>query len=62
MGHAKELITLDVYGDNRGLIADGVPEIEAYIEEVIPKKSQEESFKEELLNIVIDTREYFETA
>lgn len=26
MGHAKELITMDVYADNRELIADGVPE------------------------------------
>ena len=26
MGHAKELITMDVYADNRGIIADGVPE------------------------------------
>ena len=27
MGHAKELITIDVYADNKGIIADGVPEI-----------------------------------
>ena len=30
MGHAKELITMDVYADNKGIIADGVPEIEEY--------------------------------
>ena len=28
MGHAREIITLDVYADNKGIIADGVPEIE----------------------------------
>lgn len=27
MAHAKELITMDVYADNRGIIADGVPEM-----------------------------------
>lgn len=27
MGHAKEIITMDVYADNRNIIADGVPEI-----------------------------------
>lgn len=27
MGHAKELITMDVYGDNRGIIADCVDEL-----------------------------------
>ena len=32
MGQAKELITMDVYADNRGIIADGMPEIEAYYE------------------------------
>ncbi len=32
MGHEKELITVDVYGDNRGMIADGVPEMDAYID------------------------------
>lgn len=29
MGHAKEIITMDTYGDNKNIIADGVPEIEA---------------------------------
>lgn len=26
MGHAKEIITMDVSGDNKGIIADGAPE------------------------------------
>jgi integrase len=54
MGHSKEIITMDVYGDNRGIIADGVPEIEEYIDEVIPKSSDNETFKRELLEIVVD--------
>lgn len=58
MGHAKELITMDVYGDNRGIIADGVPEIELYMKEVLPNLKEIERFKEELLEIVVDVTEY----
>ena len=36
MGHTKELITMDVYADNRSIIADGVQEIEEYMKEVLP--------------------------
>ena len=45
MGHAKELITIDVYGDNKGIIADSVPEIETYMKEVLPNMEEKESFK-----------------
>ncbi|MFR1086048.1 MAG: hypothetical protein ACLSFW_26200 [Bacteroides cellulosilyticus] len=38
MGHATELITLDVYGDNREIIADCVDEIQPFIDEVLPIK------------------------
>jgi hypothetical protein len=54
MGHAKELITMDVYADNRGIIADGVSEIDEYMKEVLPNKEEIESFKKELLEIVVD--------
>lgn len=54
MGHAKEFITLDVYGDNKNIIADGVPKIEAYMEEVLPKAEKTELFEKELLEIVPD--------
>ena len=54
MGHAKEIITIDVYGDNRGIIIDGVPEIEAYIEDVLPNVEEIEEFKKELLEIVVE--------
>ncbi len=62
MGHAKELITMDVYADNRGIIADGVPEIEAYMKEVLPNLEEIERFKMELLEIVVDVTEYLPTA
>jgi integrase len=40
MGHSKEIITMDVYGDNQGIIADGVPEIEEYMENVLPDRRE----------------------
>jgi integrase len=58
MGHAKEIVTMDVYGDNRGIIADGVPEIEEYMEEVLPHADDRENFQNELLDIVIDVSEF----
>ena len=54
MGHAEELITMDVYADNREIIADGVPEIEEYMNMVFPDMEENELFKNELLKIVVD--------
>ena len=62
MGHAKELITMDVYADNKGIIADGVPEIEEYMKEVLPNLREIESFKKELLEIVVDVKEFLPDA
>ena len=62
MGHAKELITMDVYADNKGIIADGVPEIEEYMKEVLPNLREIESFKKELLEIVADVKEFLPDA
>ena len=36
MGHSKEIITVDVYGDNREIIAEKIPELEEFIQEVVP--------------------------
>jgi integrase len=58
MGHSKEIITMDVYGDNRGIIVDGVPEIESYMDEVLPDEEERDSFEKELLDIVIDVTEF----
>lgn len=58
MGHAKELITMDVYADNREIIADGVPEIEEYMKMVLPNMEENEIFKNELLEIVVDVTEF----
>ena len=40
MGHAKEIITLDVYADNAQMIADGVAELQPFIDEVLPEEEQ----------------------
>lgn len=58
MGHAKEIITMDIYGDNKNIISDGVPEIEAYMKDVLPDLEAEKQFKEELLEIVMDITEF----
>lgn len=58
MGHAKELITMDVYADNREIIADEVPEIEEYMKMVLPNMEENELFKNELLEIVVDVTEF----
>lgn len=58
MGHAKEIITVDTYGDNKNIIADGVPEIEAYMKDVWPDLEEEKRFKEELLKIVPDASQF----
>ena len=48
--------------DNRGIIADGVPEIEGYMKEELPNPEGIESFKKELLEIVVDVTEFLPDA
>ena len=55
--HAKEIITMDVYGDNRNLIAMSIPELETFVDEVMPAEKIVR-FREELLDIEIDVSEY----
>lgn len=38
MGHAKERITMDVYGDNANIIPEEIPKLLSYMEEVMPEK------------------------
>ena len=58
MGHAKEIITMDTYGDNQNIIADGVPEMEVYMKEVLPDPEAEKRFRQELLEIVPDVLDF----
>ena len=59
MGHAKELITMDVYGDNKGIIADCVNELQPFIDEVMPEQEAEDKADAEIIDIVIPVEEYF---
>lgn len=36
LGHAKEIITVDVYGNNAEIIRDGVGDIQPFMDEVLP--------------------------
>lgn len=53
MGHAKELIIMDVYGDNGGIIADCVDELQPFIDEVMPDMETDGMLVTEGIDIVI---------
>lgn len=60
MGHAKEIITMDVYADNRGLTGgEPIPELIKFIEEVMPKED-EAGEDDSLVDVEIDVSEYFD--
>lgn len=48
---------MDVYGDNRNLIAMSIPELENFVDEVIPTEKIV-GFREDMLEIEIDVSEY----
>jgi len=58
MGHAGELITIDVYGDNANIIPEEIPELISYMDEVMPKKAVQhidsEADGEEVLDTLVD--------
>ena len=58
MGHAKELITMDVYGDNQNIIPEEIPELTSYIDDVLPKKIDESSMESEVLDTVMEVEQY----
>lgn len=54
MGHAKELITMDVYGDNANIIPEEIPELLAYMDEVMPKKANGVNTDNDTLDTVLN--------
>ncbi len=56
MGHAKEMITVDVYGDNKNIMDEEIPELEAYMKDVMPK--DREKSDDEPLDGMVDLSEY----
>ena len=60
MGHAKELITMDVYGDNQEIIEDCIPDIQDFMEEVLPDAERVHKEENDLLDIVPDVGYFFD--
>lgn len=58
MGHAKELITVDVYGDNQNIIPEEIPELLSYMDDVMPKKKGGDKQGDEVLDVGINVGEY----
>ena len=57
LGHAKEIITIDVYGDNKEIISGDTPELEKFLKDVLPEDDMCES-KALVLNNPIDVSSY----
>lgn len=60
MGHAKELITMDVYGDNQNIIPEDIPELTLYIEEILPKSRDNTNMEIEVLDTVTEIETYLQ--
>lgn len=58
MGHAKELVTMDVYGDNANIIPEEIPELLAYMEEVMPEKTRDCSNRVDVTETLINMEEF----
>lgn len=57
MGHARELITMDVYGDNGNIIAEEIqPELLSYMEKVLPEKKKDNT--ENVLDTMINVEKF----
>ena len=57
-GAAEEWITMDVYGDKRGILADCVDELQPFIEEVLPNEEQDNVLVTESMDVVINAKSY----
>ncbi len=60
MGHASEIISVDVYGDNKNIIPDEIPELLKYMDEVLPKEENDEY--NSVQDTLIDVSEYINFA
>ena len=49
---------MDVYGDNRGIIADCVDEIQPFIDEVLPTEDLDSELQTENIEVVVPADEY----
>ncbi len=58
MCHAKEKVTLQEYFDKKSVVSEGIPEIEKYMSEVLPKSGGHAESDDAVKDIVNDTSEY----
>ena len=58
MGHAKELVTMDVYADNANIIPEEIPVQLSYMDEVMPDKSGNGDSESNIQDIMIDMDAY----
>lgn len=56
----EALITMDVYGDNQNIIPEEIPELTSYIDDVLPKKTNEYSMELEVLDTVMEVEQYLQ--
>ena len=62
MGHAKEIISVDIYGDTQEIIEDCLDVLESF-EEVIPKERKDQYYDySEVIEIDLILEEYFNAA
>ena len=63
LGHAKEIISVDIYGDTQEIIEDCLDVLEPFIEEVIPKERKDQYYDySEVIEIDLILEEYFNVA
>ena len=63
LGHAKEIISVDVYGDTQEIIEDCLDVLEPFIEEVIPKERKNQYYDySKVIEIDLILEEYFNAA
>lgn len=58
MGHAKELVTVDIYGDNSNIIPEEIPELLTYMKDVLPSEEGQQGLSPNVLDTVIDVEMY----
>ena len=63
LGHAKKIISVDIYGDTQEIIEDCLDVLEPFIEEVIPKERKDQYYDySEVIEIDLILEEYFNAA
>ena len=58
LGHSKEIITVDVYGDMTKIIEDCLEELQPFIDDVLLCSSKKSNIEDD---VVIDVSDYIES-